>query len=313
MPPAPAPSSAPPAAAPPPGGGLAGLWYALAAVTVWGLFPIYIKGMAAANPLEILCHRIIWSVPVTALMLGGRAGWRDLAQALGRPGVRLTLLGSALCISVNWLGYIYAVNSGQVLQGSLAYFIYPLLNALLGRVFLGERLRRGQVAAVLLALSGTLVLAIGYGQAPWLALVMATFFGLYGLLRKRVAINAVGGLFLETLALTPLALAALWVLDSRGRMAFLSADWLTQALLLAAGLATSLPLVWFTKAARRLSLTALGMCTYLGPSLQFVLAVFLYGETFTRLHLVSFGLIWAGLALFIAEMLYQGRRAGGGR
>lgn len=313
MPPAPAASSPAPAASPQPGTGLAGLWYALAAVTVWGLFPIYIKGMAAANPLEILCHRIIWSMPVTALMLGGGARWRELAQALGRPGVRLTLLGSALCISINWLGYIYAVNSGQVLQGSLAYFIYPLLNALLGCVFLGERLRRGQVAAVLLALSGTLVLAIGYGQAPWLALLMATFFSLYGLLRKRVDINAVGGLFVETVALTPLALAALWVLDSRGQMAFFGTDWTTQALLLAAGLATSLPLVWFTKAARRLSLTALGMSAYLGPSLQFVLAVFLYGETFTRLHLVSFGLIWAGLALFIAEMLHQGRKMGGGR
>ena len=292
---------------------MAGLWYALAAVTVWGLFPIYIKGMDQANHLEILCHRIIWSVPVTALMVGGRRGWSELGQALSRPGVRVTLLGSALCISINWLGYIYAVNSGQVLQASLAYFIYPLLNALLGRVFLGERLRRGQVAAVLLALSGTLVLAIGHGQAPWLALLLAGFFGLYGLLRKRVAIDAVGGLFVETAVLTPLALACLGLLDWRGEMAFFRADGTTQALLLAAGLATSLPLVWFTRAARRLSLTALGMCTYLGPTLQFLLAVFVYGETFTRIHLVSFGLIWGGLLLFVAEMLHQGRQASPGR
>ena len=288
--------------------GNAGLWYALAAVTVWGLFPIYIKGMSQANPLEILCHRIIWSMPVTALMVGLRRGWPELGVALRRPGVLLTLLGSALFITFNWLGYIYAVNSGQVLQASLAYFIYPLLNALLGRVFLGERLRRGQVAAVLLALSGTLTLAIGYGQAPWLALMLASFFGFYGLLRKRVAIDAVGGLFVETALLTPLALVCLWVLDSRGHMAFFQANWSTQTLLLAAGLATSLPLVWFTRAARRLPLTALGMCTYLGPSLQFLLAVFLYDETFTRVHLVSFGLIWGGLALFIVEIVHQGRR-----
>ena len=285
----------------------AGLWYALAAVTIWGLFPVYIKGMAQANPLEILCHRIVWSMPVTALMVGGRAGWQALAQALSRPGLRLTLLGSALCISLNWLGYIYAVNSGQVLQASLAYFIYPLLNALLGRLFLGERLRRGQVAAVLLALSGTLVLAIGYGQPPWLALFLALFFGLYGLLRKRAAIDAVGGLFVETALLTPLAVAALVWLDSHGQMAFFQASGLTQVLLLAAGLATSLPLVWFTKAARRLSLTTLGMCTYVGPSLQFLLAVFLYHEPFTTIHMISFGLIWGGLALFIAELLSQGR------
>jgi chloramphenicol-sensitive protein RarD len=292
------------------GAGQAGLWYALAAVTIWGLFPIYIKGMSEANPLEILCHRIIWSMPVTAAMVALRRGWPDLAQDLRRPGVLLTLMGSALFITLNWLGYIYAVNSGQVLQTSLAYFIYPLLNTLLGRIFLGERLRRGQVAAVILALSGTLVLAIGYGQTPWLALMLACFFGFYGLLRKRVAIDAVGGLFVETALLTPLALACLWVLDTRGQMAFFQTGWSTQTLLLAAGLATSLPLVWFTRASRRMSLTALGMCTYLGPTLQFLLAVFLYGEPFTGIHMVSFALIWSGLLLFMGELVQHGRQAG---
>jgi chloramphenicol-sensitive protein RarD len=246
-------------------------------------------------------------VPLCAFMVAQRGGWGELAQAWRQPGVRLTLLGSSVLISINWLGFVYAVETRQVLQASLGYYINPLVNVLLAMIFLGERLRLWQGLAVLLALSGTLVLALGYGHAPWLGLMLACTFGTYGLLRKRVAIDAVGGLFVETALLAPLALGWLLWLASRGELALVNHGWGLTALLLSAGLATSLPLVWFTRAARRISLTALGMVMYLTPTLQFSLAVFVYGETFTSTHLLSFSLIWCGLAVFMAESFHHSR------
>lgn len=286
---------------------LAGFFYALAAFSVWGLFPVYFKALQPTGPLEIVAHRVLWSVPLCALMVARRGGWAELAQAWRQPGVRPTLLGSSLLISVNWLGFVYAVESGQVLQASLGYYINPLVNVLLAMLFLGERLRTWQWLAVGLALAGTLVLALGYGHTPWLGLVLACTFGTYGLLRKRVAIDAVGGLFVETALLAPLALGWLVWLAGRGELALVNHGWGLTVLLLCAGLATSLPLVWFTRAARRISLTAVGMVMYLTPTLQFSLAVFVYGETFTPTHLLAFGLIWCGLAVFMAESVYNSR------
>lgn len=293
-----------------PGQTRAGMWYALAAFGVWGLFPAYFRLLAPAGALEIICHRVIWSVPVVAFLLTRGQGWRQLRRALARPRVLPTLLASALMVSANWLGFVYAVETRQVLQASLGYFINPLVNVVMSVLIMGERLRPGQVAAVLLALAGTLVLALGAGQAPWLALFLAVSFGLYGLLRKRVDIDALGGLFTETVLLTPLALLYLAWLASQGGLVMASGPWSTRALLLSAGLATSLPLVWFARAARRISLTTLGLIQYVTPTMQFSLAVFLFGETFTATHLLSFGLIWSGLAVFMAEMLLQARRQG---
>ncbi len=296
-----------PGAPPPPGSATGvGLAYALAAFSIWGLFPIYFKALAPTGAWEIVCHRVLWSVPVTALMV---SQWPALRQAWRAPGVRLTLLGSATLISINWLGYVYAVESNQVLQASLGYFINPLVNVLLSLIFLGESLRRGQIAAIVLALSGTLALAIGYGQFPWLALTLAFSFGLYGLLRKRVNIDAVGGLLVETALLTPLALASMFWLGSQSQLLLLEGGWGLRTLLLAAGVITSLPLVWFTRATRRLSLTVVGMIMYLTPTLQFLLAVFLYGEVFTPVHLLSFSLIWCGLAVFTVDMARAARKA----
>ncbi len=296
-----------PPASPPGGQTTAGLIYALAAFTVWGLFPVYFKALRPTGALEVVAHRILWSVPLCAFMVSRRGGWGELARAWGAPGVRLTLLASSLLISVNWLGFVYAVESGQVLQASLGYYINPLVNVLLAMIFLGERLRPWQWLAVLLALGGTLVLAVGYGQAPWLGLLLALTFGTYGLLRKRVAIDAVGGLFVETCLLAPLSLAYLAWLVTGGRSALVNGGWGLSALLLCAGVVTTMPLVWFTRAARRISLTAVGMVMYLTPTLQFLLAVFAYGETFTLTHLLAFGLIWCGLAVFMAESVYNSR------
>ncbi len=296
------PSNSPPDPAPAGRTSLAGLAYALAAFGVWGAFPIYFKALAPTSPLEVVCHRIIWSVPVVALMLHRHHAWGQWLEALKSPRVRRTLVLSALLVSGNWLGFVYAVESGQVLQSSLGYFINPLVNVVLSMVFLGERLRPWQKASVLLALAGTLTLALGHGQAPWLALYLAFSFALYGLLRKQVAIDALGGLLAETLFLAPASLACLVWLAARGELAFANAGWRLSLFLLAGGVVTSLPLVWFTRATRRISLTTVGICQYITPSLHLALAVFAYGEAFGAAHLAAFGLIWLGLALFMGEL-----------
>lgn len=284
-----------------------GLFYALAAFGFWGLVAVYFKALRHVPAMEVLAHRVFWSVPVTAFLLYMSHGWGSLMVSLRSPKVLKTLFLSASLVLINWFVFIYAIQTGRVLEASLGYYINPLVNVLLGTVLLRERLRRTQAVAVALAAAGTLNLVIFQGMFPWIALVLAFSFGFYGLLRKTVAIEPVQGLFVETVLMAPLALGYLVLLGIRTEICFGLVDSATTALLAMAGAVTAFPLVWFTHAARKLQLSTLGLVQYLAPTLQFLLGVLAYGEPFGWSHLVTFCCIWGGVGIFAAEAWVSGR------
>ena len=278
------------------------------AYILWGLFPLYIKLVAHVPVLEIVLHRSLWALVFVLALLALRRQFGWLAPVLRQPRT-LAIFGlSALLLGGNWLLYVWAVNNGRVLDASLGYFINPLVNVLLGFVVLHERPRPLQWAAVALAAGGVLWLAVGAGHVPWVSLLLAASFGFYGLLRKTAPLGAIEGLALETLLLGPLAAAGLLWLGASGQGHFLQGDGRTDVLLLAAGPATAIPLLLFAYGARRVTLATLGLLQYLGPSIQFVLAVFLYHEPLGASRGVGFALIWAALALYSAESLRRMRR-----
>lgn len=283
--------------------------YALAAFCFWGLVPIYFKAVAVVPPLELLAHRVLWSVPLVALLITLGRQWGPLRRALASRRVWLILCLSASLAACNWFVFIYAIVSGRVLQASLGYFINPLVNVILGLLFLRERLRPWQAVAVLLAAAGTLNLALAAGQIPWISLSLAFSFGTYGLLRKTVRIESLNGLLVETSLLSPAALGYLLLLAAQGRGAFQAGGPEISGLLSLAGAVTALPLVWFTSAARRLPYTTIGLFQYLAPSIQFCLAVFVYQEPFSKAHLITFAYIWAGLTLYMTDS-YRARNRG---
>lgn len=273
-----------------------GLAYALAAYLSWGMLPLYFKALQPVPAPEILAHRVLWSLLLLAGLLAARGGAAAFRAPFRRDKLPL-LAVTTLLIAVNWLVYIWAVQVGRVLEASLGYFVNPLVNVLLGVAFLGESLSRRQKIAVALAAAGVAVLIVRAGAFPWVSLVLATSFGLYGLLRKRAAIDAVGGLLGETALLAPAALAYLLLRAHAGAGAFGSAAG-TSALLAAAGVITALPLVWFTLGVHRLRLSTMGLVQYVAPSGQFLLAVLIFREPFGRAHATAFAFIWASLALY---------------
>lgn len=278
-----------------------GVAYGLAAYLLWGFFPLYFKALAGVTPLEILAHRILWSVLSLALLLTVLRRWAGVRLALVAPRTLLTLSATTLLIAVNWLVFIYAVGAGKVLETSLGYFINPLVSALLGLLFLNEKLSRNQKASFLLAAAGVLLLTIQHGELPWIALTLAFTFGLYGLLRKQAPVDAIAGLTVETLLLFPFAAAYLGWLVYDGKSAFVVAPPRLTLLLACSGILTSTPLIWFAAATKRLRLVTVGLMQYLVPTLHFLLAVFAFGELFTAAHLLSFALIWAGLVLYTVD------------
>ena len=278
-----------------------GVVYGLAAYLLWGFFPLYFKALAGVTPLEILAHRIVWSVLSLALLLTVLRRWSGVRQAFAAPRTLLTLSATTLLIAVNWLVFIYAVGIGKVLESSLGYFINPLVSALLGVLFLGEKLSRNQRVSFLLAAAGVILLTIQHGELPWIALTLAFTFGLYGLLRKQATVDAIAGLTVETLLLFPLAATYLGWLLYDGSSAFVVAPPRLTLLLVCSGILTSTPLIWFAAATKRLRLVTIGLMQYLVPTLHFILAVFVFGEAFTAAHLLSFVLIWAGLVLYTID------------
>jgi chloramphenicol-sensitive protein RarD len=288
---------------------LRGVGFGFGAYFIWGLFPLYWKPLFAVSPLEILCHRVLWS----ALLLVGLVSYlgqgHAVRQALRQPRVLGLFAASALCLSLNWLLYIWAVGHGQVLESSLGYFITPLMNVLLGALVLGERLGRLQTAAVALAAAGVAWLTLLVGAFPWVALGLAVSFSLYGLLRKTAALASLEGLTLETLMLCPLALAGLAWFGIRGSSGFISGAPLQQLLLAGSGVVTTIPLLMFAGAARRLKLATIGLIQYISPTLQFMLGLWVFHEPFDSKRLGGFVLIWIALALYSAAGLYQYRRA----
>ncbi len=285
-----------------------GLTFALGAYLAWGFFPVYFKAIRSVPPLEILAHRVIWSVALLAVLVYASGRGPTFRDAL-RPGKRGPLALTAVLIAANWLLYIWAVNSGRILEASLGYFVNPLVNVLLGVAFLGESLTRRQLVAVGLAGAGVLSLVVRLGVLPWVPLGLALTFGLYGLLRKRAGIDALGGLLAETTLLAPVALAYLVWREASGAAAF-GHSFATSALLVAAGPVTALPLVWFAVGVRHLKLATMGLIQYFTPTCQFLLAVALYREPFGSAHALAFALIWASLALYSWDILAQSRAAG---
>lgn len=275
-----------------------GLLLGVVTYAFWGLAPIYFRELKTVNPFEVLCHRIVGSVILLLILMRALGLWSTALQSLRRRGTLPALCASAVLISANWVGYIYAVGSGQTLQGSLGYYINPLLNVLLAVLFLRERLRPVQIVAVLIAAAGVVVLTVHGGQFPWLALTLAFSFGLYGLTRKLVPVNAVTGLTVETLLLFPFALAGMLYLLVRGEGAFLHQSRHVDTMLLLAGVITAAPLLSFAGAARRLRFSTLGLLQYISPTGQFLVAVLLFREPFLTAHAICFGLIWTALALF---------------
>lgn len=280
-----------------------GLVYAALAFFIWGLYPLYFRVIAHVAPLEVVLHRSVWTLLFVAGVLAWRQQWRWLAAALRQPRLLLVFATSVLLLAGNWLLYIFAVQTGQVVQASLGYYINPLFSVMLGVGVLRERLRPGQWVAVSLAAAGVAWLTWHAGQFPWLALLLAASFAIYGLVRKTASLGPLEGLALETLLLAPLALPLLlwWTLTHKSALA--QADPATLGWLAISGPLTAVPLLLFAAGARRLPLATLGMVQYLSPTLQLALGVWVFGEPFDSARLFGFVLIWTALAILSADAL----------
>ena len=280
-----------------------GVQYALLAYLSWGFLPIYWKLLNSVPSLEILTHRMLWSVFFLLGLLAIQKRLVEFRELFRSPKHMLMLLGTATLLGGNWFIYIYGVNTNQVIETSLGYFINPLLVILLGAVFLKERLNIWQTAAVGLASLGVLNYIWNFGSLPWIALSLAFTFSFYGLFRKMIPVKPLVGLLMETALLSPLAaiLIVVWEVDGSGN---LGGELWTDILLLGSGVVTSLPLLWFTNAGKRLRYTTLGFIQYMTPSIQLLIGVYLYHEPFTSTHSITFGLIWAGLMIFSINSLF---------
>ena len=276
---------------------------------LWGLLPVYWKSLHGIPAPETLAHRILWSALFLALVLWRSRSWPDVQAALANGPLRFMLCGSGALLGINWLLYIWSVNSGHVLEASLGYFITPLFNVLLGYLIFRDRLRPLQWLAIGLAGGGVLYVVVRYGEIPWIALALSITFAIYGLLRKLAHVEAAVGLFVETAVLAPLAIIYLYFVGSRGQAAFPTPSALQNGLLPLVGVVTSVPLMLFDFGARRISMVTVGFLQYLSPTFQFLLGLFLYHEPFSASQVVAFGCIWGALALYSLEGIYWWRRA----
>jgi chloramphenicol-sensitive protein RarD len=283
-----------------------GVVLGVGAYLIWGFLPVYMKAVGSVAAPEILAHRILWSLLLVAGAVAAMRRWPPVSALLRAPRTIALLAVTALLIGVNWLTYIWAVNSGQVLETSLGYFINPLVNVALGVIVLRERLRRTQLAAVAMAGIGVTILAVAQGSLPWISLVLAFSFSFYGLLRKMAPVDPLTGLLGETFLMAPLCLAYLLWLASAGQASFGASPGI-DFLLVLSGLVTAAPLLMFAAAGKRLRYATIGLLQYIAPSIQFLLAVLLYGEALTAAHLLTFGLIWLGLGLYAADALRSAR------
>jgi chloramphenicol-sensitive protein RarD len=277
---------------------LAGVACGLLAYGMWGFFPLFFRQLAHVPPMDVLSNRAVWACVFVALLLSLRRQWHKVA-AVFRSGRQLLMLCvAALLIGSNWLVFLWAVANEQVVASSLGYFLTPLVNVVLGLVVLDERLNRLEWLSVGLAVAAIANEIIAIGSLPWVSLILAGTFGTYGLVRKRLPVDAVSGLWLETLAMLPVCALYAWWQGQNGQPVFTGHDPVTSALLIAAGALTALPLLAFAAATRRLDLATVGMLMYINPTLQFVTAIWLFGEPLQVAQLFSFALIWLGLLVF---------------
>ena len=287
-----------------------GLIYSAAAFLIWGISPIYWKSLKIVPAFEIILHRVIWSFLFLILLIMVRNRWHEFLDVLKNRKTLAIMTGTSLLVSCNWLVYIWAVNNDFLLQASLGYYINPLVNVLLGFVFLKERLRPYQLLAVLLAGCGVLVLTIFYGQFPWIALILAGSFGFYGLIRKVSPVGSLVGLTIETLLLTIPSVVWLIYLEGIGAGAFWHGGVQITALLMGASVVTALPLLLFNLGARRITMATLGFMQYIAPSCMFAMAVFLFNEPFIKVQFISFLMIWTALGIYSFDSVVTYRRKG---
>jgi chloramphenicol-sensitive protein RarD len=286
------------------GGQAGGLWYGLAAYSIWGLFPIYWKLIDVVPADQIIAHRIVWSFLLLGLVRGVAIARQQPRERLtGSPRVVGLYTAAAMLIAVNWFVYVWAVNHNFILETSLGYFITPLVNVLLGVVILRERLRTFQWVAIALAAAGVGYRAIVYGDVPWIALALAATFGTYGLVKKKAPLGPVAGLTLETGLLFLPAVVYLATVEAYGSGAFLQAHGTTRFLIAFAGPVTTLPLVLFAAAVQRIPLSVIGILQFIAPTIQFFLGVLVYMEPFNRQQLVGFTFVWAAVVVFAVESI----------
>jgi chloramphenicol-sensitive protein RarD len=284
--------------------------YAVSAFLIWGLVPMYWKALVTVPPLEIILHRVVWAFTFLFILIILRRRWNEFFNTLKNFRTLLTLFSTASILGLNWWLYVWAINNDYMLQGSLGYYINPLVNVVFGVLFLREHLRPAQVLAVLLAGVGVVYLTISYGEFPWIALALASSFGLYGLIRKVAPVGPLIGLCIETMLLTTPAAAYLIYLGAQGGGSFLHGSIRIDLLLLGTSVITAVPLTFFTAGARRINLSTVGLLQYIAPTGIFLLAVFYYHEPFSKVQVWTFIMIWTALAIYSADSVIYFRRTG---
>jgi len=285
-----------------------GILFGIGAYVIWGFFPIYFKLIHEVPAIQVVSHRIVWSFLLLSIVLFARKEWRNLRAAILGPKFLLVFLVSSMLLGLNWLIYVYGVNAGFIVETSLGYFINPLVSILLGVFVLRERLRPGQWAPIAIATIGVIYLTINYGRLPWIALMLALSFGLYGLAKKTAPLGSLYGLTLETGMLFIPCLVFLLVLQGRGSGAFDPTNLRTTTLLILTGPVTAVPLLLFGAAAKKIDLSMLGLLQYVAPTLQFLIGVLIYREPFTIHTFIGFCIIWTALILLWLEGFIERRK-----
>ncbi|WP_258807979.1 EamA family transporter RarD [Pseudidiomarina sp. CB1] len=286
-----------------------GVLFAIAAYTMWGIAPIYFKLLQQVPALEILAHRIIWSFVLVLVLIVGLRRWHRIRPVVTNKKQMLRLTIATFLLGGNWFLFIWAINNDHILDASLGYYINPLLNVAIGMVVFAERMRRMQLLAIALAVIGVLIQVISFGSVPWVALALACSFATYGAIRKRLPVDSMTGLWLETTILLPFMLVYVFFFATSGASDMTANTWQLNLLLIAAGIVTTAPLLCFTAAAQRIRYATLGFFQYIGPSLMFILAVWVYGEPLAADKLVTFAIIWAALALYSLDTLVHQQRS----
>lgn len=286
---------------------LSGILFAFSAFVAWGFLPAYWKQLQSVTPLEILCHRVVWSCVFLSLIITCQKRWPEVRNVLGTTSNLKKLFLSGLLIGFNWFIYIWAVNTGHVVETSLGYYINPMVNVLIGFLLLGERFNRWQMLAVLCAFTGVVYSLAIYGDLPLFALALAFSFAFYGYARKKIPVAPIPGLLVETAVLLIPALAYIFFLQFQNESLFLRQAGLS-LWLVGAGAATSLPLLWFAAAARKIQLSTIGILQYIAPTIAFLLGVFIYREAFDWHNLVTFVLIWCGVVIYCSDSVIHSRK-----
>ncbi|WP_417666630.1 EamA family transporter RarD [Pseudidiomarina sp.] len=286
-----------------------GVFFAIAAYTMWGIAPVYFKWLQSVPALEILGHRILWSFILVFVLIVLLGRGNRLKPVLQNRKQMLRLTAATCLLGGNWFLFIWAINNDHILDASLGYYINPLLNVAIGMAFFAERMRKMQLAAIALAFIGVLIQVISFGSVPWVALALACSFAIYGAIRKRLPIDSITGLWLETLILMPAVLIYMFFFASSSAADMTQNTWQINTLLIAAGVVTTAPLLCFNAAAQRIRYSTLGFFQYIGPSMMFILAVWVYGEPLAADKLVTFAIIWVALALYSLDTLVHQQRS----